>query len=154
MKLAKVRHRIIAGLLDNLILIGVAVVLFIGVWPGVIGSIVIRESLTLMMVTKFIRVSIVYAFILLVYYMVIPIFLKGQTIGKKVFKLKLVNDDSTDVDYKVLFFREAICRILVRTVSFGVSTIVSCIIMIIRDDNKTLSDIFAKTKVIDIKEEN
>ena len=154
MKLAKVRHRIIAGLLDNLILIAAAIILFIGVWPGVIGSIVTMEPLTLMMVTKFIRVTMVYSFILLIYYIGIPIFLKGQTIGKKVFKLKLVNEDSSDVDYKVLFFREALCRILVRTVSFGVSTVVSCIVMIIRDDNKTLSDIFAKTKVIDIKEEN
>lgn len=154
MKLAKVRHRIIAGLLDNLILFGLVIILFIGVWPGVIGSIVSREVLTIMMVAKFVRVIIVYAFILLVYYILIPMFLKGQTIGKMVFRLKLVNEDSSEVDYKVLFFREAICRILIRNLSFGISSIVSCLVMIIRDDNKTLSDIFAKTKVIDIKEEN
>ena len=58
-----------------------------------------------------------------------------------------------DVDYKTLFFREAICRILVRTVSLGISSVISYVVMFIRDDNKSIADIFAKTKVIDIKEE-
>ena len=68
---------------------------------------------------------------------------------------KLEKEDFTEneIDYKVMFFREAVCRILIRNLSLGVSDIISCIIMIIRDDNKTLADVFAKTKVIDLKEE-
>jgi len=154
MKLAKVRHRVIAGILDNLIIIGLVVILFIGVWPGVIASLVSNEVLTLMMVVKFIRVVIVYTFILLVYYMLIPMFLKGQTIGKLIFSLKLIKEDNGEVDYHVLFFREAICRILLRTLSLGLSSIASFVIMVVREDNKTIADIFAKTKVIDLKEEN
>ena len=74
MKLAKVRHRIVAGLLDNLILIAAAIILFIGIWPGVIGSIVTMEPLTLMMVTKFIRVTMVYSFILFLHFFFISLF--------------------------------------------------------------------------------
>ena len=72
---------------------------------------------------------------------------------KLIFKIKVVTDDNKDVDYKILFFREAICRILVITLSMGISSTVSFIIMLIRDDKKNLADVFAKTKVIDIKEE-
>ena len=154
MKLAKVRHRVMAGIVDNLVIAGLVLVLFIGIWPGVIASIASNEILTFMMLAKFIRVIIVYKFILLVYYMVLPMIIRGKTIGKLVFSLKLINDDNTEVDYYVLFFREAICRILLRTLSFGMSGLVSFIIMIIREDNKTIADIFCKTKVIDLKEEN
>ena len=153
MKLARVRHRIVAALLDNLIILGISFVLFITVWPGVIVSIVTNEPLTLMMVLKFLRAAILYTFVVLSYYAIVPLFLKGQTICKKVFKLKLVTADENEIDYKVMFFREAVCRILIRNLSLGVSDIISCIIMIIRDDNKTLADVFAKTKVIDLKEE-
>jgi uncharacterized RDD family membrane protein YckC len=86
--------------------------------------------------------------------MIIPMLLKGQTIGKWLFKIKVVMENGDDVDYKDLFFREAICRILVRTISAGISSIVSLLIILIRDDRKSLADVFAKTKVIDIKEDN
>ncbi len=153
MKLAKVRHRIVSSIFDQLIISALTLVLFITVWPGIIVSIVTLEPLTMWMVLRFIRMAIVYTFIVLLYYMVVPIYIKGQTFSKKFLKIKIVNDDGSDVDYKVLFFREAICRILLRSVSFGLSDLVSCIIMIIRDDNKNLSDVFAKTKVIDLKED-
>ena len=154
MKLAKVRHRIVSSIFDQLIISALTLVLFITVWPGIIVSIVTLEPLTMWMVLRFIRMAIVYTFIVLLYYMVVPIYIKGQTFSKKFLKIKIVNDDGSDVDYKVLFFREAICRILLRSVSCGLSDLISCIIMIIRDDNKNLSDVFAKTKVIDLKEDD
>ena len=79
---------------------------------------------------------------------------KNCVYARKLLKIKVVNDDGRDVDYKVLFFREAICRILLRSLSFGLSDVLSLIIMIVRDDNKNLQDVFAKTKVIDLKEED
>ena len=154
MKLAKVRHRIVSSILDVLIILGVNLIVFIGVWPGVIASIIQKEPLTLMMVFQFTRVFSIYAFILIVYYIVIPTIFKGQTVGKMVFKLKVVTDDNKDVDYKVLFFREGVCRILVNNLSLGISEIVACVMMFVRDDNKTFADIFARTKVIDLKEED
>ena len=154
MKLAKVRHRIVSSIFDQLIISALTLVLFITVWPGIIVSIVTLEPLTMWMVLRFIRMAIVYTFIVLLYYMVVPIYIKGQTFSKKFLKIKIVNDDGSDVDYKVLFFREAICRILLRSVSFGLSDLISCNIMIIKDDNKNLSDVFAKTKVIDLKEDD
>lgn len=154
MKLARIRHRIVSSIIDQVLISAATAVLFIGVWPGAIVSIVTKEPLTLFMLLKFIRVAMAYTFMILFYYMVIPIYTKGQTLSKKFLKIKVVNDDDSDVDYKVLFFREAICRILLRCISLGLSDLVSFIIMIIREDKKNLSDVFAKTKVIDLKEDD
>ena len=153
MKLAKIRHRAVATILDNLIIFVFMAVILLGVWPGLIYAIFNDMAISSSMILKIVRCGMFYALMLLLYYMVIPIFLKGQTIGKFVFKLKIVTEEEKEVDYKILFFREAICRILVRTISGGISSVVSFLIMIIRDDNKNLADVFAKTKVIDIKEE-
>ncbi len=153
MKLAKIRHRVMATILDNLIIFWVMFLLLIGVWPQLLYAIIKDFSINAYMIIKVLRVGIVYALFLLFYYILIPMFFKGQTIGKKVFKIKVVDEEDKDVDYKVLFFREAICRILVRTVSLGISSFVSFIIMVVREDRKSLADVFSKTKVIDIKED-
>lgn len=153
MKLAKIRHRVMATILDNLIIFGVMFILLIGVWPNLVYALINDFSISAYMILKVLRVGMFYALFLLFYYMLVPMFFKGQTIGKKIFKIKVVDENDKDVDYKVLFFREAICRILVRTISLGISSFVSFIIMIVRDDRKSLADVFSKTKVIDIKEE-
>jgi uncharacterized RDD family membrane protein YckC len=154
MKLAKVRHRFIATVVDNLIITLFMMIILIGIWPSLLYSISNNLPVTTFMVVKLLRSGIVYALFLLFYYMIIPMLLKGQTIGKWLFKIKVVMENGDDVDYKDLFFREAICRILVRTISAGISSIVSLLIILIRDDRKSLADVFAKTKVIDIKEDN
>ena len=86
------------------------------------------------------------------YYIVIPLFFDGQTIGKKVFKLQVVREDGRKLDYKTMFYREGIGRILINVASLGITVIASAIIMSLRDDKKDLADILAKTKVIDLYE--
>lgn len=153
MKLAKIRHRVIATLVDTAIILFVIGVLLVTTWAEFLYALVKDHEITISMVIKLLRTGMLYALFLLSYYMLIPIFLKGQTVGKWLFKIKIVNENGSDVDYKVLFFREGICRILVRTLSLGMSSIVSFFIMVAREDKKSLADVFAKTKVIDIKEE-
>lgn len=153
MKLAKIRHRVIATITDNAIIMAIMAILLLGVWPNFIYALSHDIEVSFSMILKLVRSGMIYALFLLFYYMVVPMFLKGQTIGKWLFKIKIVTEEGKDVDYKVLFFREAICRILVRTASLGISSVVSYFIMLIRDDKKSLADVFAKTKVIDIKEE-
>ena len=153
MKLARIRHRVMATIMDNLIIFGVMLVLLMNVWPFMIYSIFTDVAVSAGMVIKILKAGMIYAIFLLSYYMIIPIFLPGQTLGKKIFRIKVVNEDGSNIDYRVLFFREAICRILVRTISFGFSSVASFIIMLIRDDKKSFADVFANTKVIDIKGE-
>ena len=153
MKLAKIRHRVMATIVDNLIIFLVMMVALVGVWPGIVYKLAQHSPLSLDLILKLVSCGMIYALFLLSYYMLVPIFLPGQTIGKWIFKIKVVKENNENIDYSVLFFREAICRILVRTLSLGMSSLVSFLIMIIRDDQKGFGDVFAKTKVIDIKEE-
>lgn len=151
MKLAKIRHRIMATILDNLIIIASMVIFFFITGIEFLYAIYNELPIEVMMIDTLVRAGMFYALFLLSYYMIVPMFIKGQTIGKWFFKIKVVSDDGKDVDYKVLFFREAICRILLRTLSMGISSFVSIMIMMIRDDKKSVADVFAKTSVIDIK---
>lgn len=153
MKLAKIRHRVVATVVDNAIILTTIGMLLIGIWPNFIQAMRRDYIITFSMIMNLLRIGMVYSLFLLSYYMLIPMFLKGQTIGKWLFKLKVVDEEGKDVDYKILFYREAICRILVRTISLGLSSIVSFFVMVLRDDKKSLADVFAKTKVIDIKED-
>ena len=145
MKLAKIRHRFVAAILDTLIVGLFMLIILVGTWSDLLGAISNDATITTGLALKILRTGMFYALFLLFYYMVLPIFISGQTIGKWILKIKVVCEDGKDVDYKVLFFREAICRILLRTLSVGISSVVSFLVMVIRDDRKTLADIFAKT---------
>ncbi len=153
MKLATVRHRIMSSLLDFGIVVAIFVVLTIGKLPFIISMLTNSEHLV---TTKFIidvfRYGVIFTIIILIYYIVTPLFFNGQTIGKKVFKLKILKEDEQKIDHRTMFYREGIGRIFLNFASLGVTIIVSTIIMIIREDNKDLADILAKTKVIDLYE--
>ena len=153
MKLAKVRHRIMSSLLDFGLAFGVFVILTIGKLPFIISMLNESEHIV---TSKFIldvfRYGIIFAIIILIYYIVVPIFFNGQTIGKKVFKLQIVSENGEKLDYKTMFYREGIGRIFINFASLGLTIIVSTIIMALREDRKDLADILAKTKVIDLYE--
>lgn len=154
MKLAKVRHRILASVVDFGIVLGLFVILTIGKLPFIISMLVSSEEHVV--TTKFIfdvfRYGITFCIILLIYYIVFPLFLNGQTIGKKIFKLQIMKDNDKKLDYKTMFYREGIGRIFINFASLGITVIASTIIMALREDNKDLADILAKTKVVDLYE--
>ena len=142
-----------ASLLDFGIIVGIFVVLTIGKLPFIISMLTTSEHLV---TSKFLldvfRYGIIYCVILLIYYVVFPIFFNGQTIGKKVFKLKILKENGEKLDYKTMFYREGIGRIFINIASLGITVVVSTIIMSLREDKKDLADILAKTKVIDLYE--
>jgi len=152
-KLAKVRHRVMAALLDLGIALAFGALVAIFKLPFIISMFTSSEHVV---TTKFIvdvfRWGILISVLLLIYYVVVPLFFNGQTIGKKVFKLKMVREDGSEVDYKTMFYREGIGRIFINFASLGVTAIVSIIVMGLREDKKGLADILAKTKVIDLYE--
>ena len=153
MKLAKVRHRIMSSLLDFGIVLGAFAVASLSKLPFIISMLNEKEHIVS---TKFIfdvfATGIIFAILLLIYYIVIPLFFKGQTVGKKVFKLQIVKENGEPLDTRTMFYREGIGRIFVNFASLGITVIVSTIIMSLREDKKSLSDILAKTKVVDLYE--
>lgn len=153
MKLARVRHRVMASLLDFVIVVTVLALMTVGKIPFLVSMIRDGEHVV---TTKFIvdtfRYGIMFSVFLFVYYIAVPLLSNGQTIGKKVFKLKIVKENDEKADIITMFYREGIGRILIIFASLGITSLVSVIIMIVRDDNKDLADIIAKTKVIDLYE--
>lgn len=153
MKLAKVRHRVMAALLDFIIVGTFLAIISVGKIPFLVSMINGGEHVV---TTKFVvdtfRYGILYSFFLILYYIIVPLFSKGQTIGKKVFKLQIVREDNEKLDSKTLFYREGVGRILIIFASLGMTSLVSVIIMALREDKKGLADILAKTKVIDLYE--
>ena len=153
MKLARVRHRIMASMLDLCIVLGIFIVCSLIKLPFLISVLNSNEHIVS---TKFLidlfRWGVLFAVIFVIYYAAIPIVLKGQTIGKRVFKLQIVKENGEEVDYKTMFYRECIGRIFIGFASLGLSVIASIVIMSLREDKKDLKDILAKTKVIDLYE--
>lgn len=154
MKLAKVRHRVMSSFLDLIIFSSLILVSFSSKIPFLVNA--IRNpgtSVDSKLIFDFFRLGIVFIIFFILYYVAVPYYYKGQTIGKKVFKLKIVSEDGGEVNIRKLFFREVIAKVFIDYLSLGVTVIASFITMLLREDKKSLSDIIAKTKVIDLFEE-
>ena len=155
MKLAKLRHRVMAALLDLVIVVGLLFVFTLFKLPSFIAVFRNNEHLvsTKVLIDLF-RWGVLFGVIFIVYYAITPILFNGQTIGKKVFKLQIQKENGETVGYKTMFYREAIGRIFINFSSLGMAAIASLIIMGLREDRKGLADILAKTKVVDLYEES
>ena len=96
-----------------------------------------------------------------VYYVVLPIIWKGQTLGKKLLGLKIVNDDYQEVNVKQLIIRQVIMIFLVEGSIYTCSNmfhqlvnVLTGILVIILKSKKSLHDIVSHTLVVDIKSED
>ncbi len=70
------------------------------------------------------------------YYVAIPIFVfPGQTVGKKLLKLKIVQDDCQDVNGKQLIFRQLVMILLIEGSVYGSSNMLHQLINIISGVN-------------------
>ena len=153
MKLARVRHRIMASLIDLVIMTLLLSLIFLWKLPFIISMFKVNEHVVS---TKFIvdmfRWGIIFSVILIIYYTIIPLLLNGQTIGKKIFKLKITGECKEKIDFKTLFYREVISGIFISFASLGITALASVITMLLREDKKSIADIFAKTTVVDLYE--
>lgn len=153
MKLARVRHRVMAALLDLCIVCSFLLIITLFKLPFIISMFLSDESVV---TTKFIidvfRWGIIMCVLFLIYYVVVPVLLKGQTFGKKVFKLKIVKENEENVEPMTMFYRDGVGSIFIHFASLGITAIASIIIMSLREDKKSLGDILAKTKVVDLYE--
>lgn len=113
----------------------------------------------------------------LLYYIGIPLYTKGQTLGKKFLGLKIVGDHYDDITVKQLLIRQGIMILLVEGSIYTASnmlhqminvvtgfnfaslyayigiviSLISVICVFVFQSKKSLHDIVAKTLVVDIK---
>ena len=119
-------------------------------------------------------VTIVSEVIIIISYVVVPYFMNGQTLGKKIMKLRIVSNSNKEITMNNYLIRGLLINlILVNLISivtilfldknmyltisdivtkvFSLFYMVSVSMVIFKDDRRGLHDIIAGTKVIDIK---
>lgn len=115
--------------------------------------------------------SILTIVVYLAYYVGFALWNKGQTLGKKMFRIKIVDEDESNLKWYQLLLREVVLynvifQILLLILLVGASKgvylkvssilslitngifIISVVMLILRKDKKTIHDFLAKTKVI------
>jgi len=83
----------------------------------------------------------------LLYSLVCSMILKGQTIGKKIMKIKIQNLNEKPATRGAIFYREFIGKTLLN--SIPIVPLISFIAMLITNEHKTLHDMIADTVVVD-----
>lgn len=153
---APLLRRLLAWLVDAIIIGVVIVVILLCTSLTAIFNL-IKEgtsfNLTLFALIELIQVGLVIEILFILYYISFPVRNHGQTIGKKMLKIRVVKDDGKDVDFSTLFMRQAIAEQLLGALTFGVTFVVNALVALFRKDKKSLSDVFASTKVVFVEEE-
>ena len=150
MKKTLIGHRLLAILFDTFIVLAIIIVANI---PAVISfvNVSINKS-TVNIVALYIAAFFSGALSLIgiiLYTIVVPVFLNGQTLGKKYFNLAIVKNNGSDIDFKTMFIRE-LTRFFIIIVSFGLSIIVDLITLMTSRGCSTFYDTISTTKVVDV----
>ena len=151
-KPAKARHRIMAFLFDLFVIVIVGAIFMTRPVIDMIQTIKDSESLDIiaLVLNTFISGGVTFIFIFF-YNIVIPLIFKGQTIGKKFFRIKVVKLDGSEVDALTIIIRELIGKLLLDFSSFGLSVLASCYTVINNNNRLTYHDVLASTIVVDVE---
>lgn len=121
-----------------------------------------------------VNTNLIYLVVCIGYFLIFQYLNKGATIGKKLMKIKIVNNDNTDINFIQMFIRTSIINeiipmtmmLILVFVSSGINFfigyslisftenlfVIACILMIlIRKDNLALHDILSRSMVIEDK---
>ena len=153
---APLLRRLLAWIVDAVIMLVVIVVLLLCTSLTAIFNIFdVNATFTINLVTliELIQVGLIVEIIFIIYYISIPVRNHGQTFGKKMLKIRTVKDDGSNVDFSTLFMRQAIAEQLIGALTFGVSFVINALLALFRKDKKSISDVFANTKVVFVEEE-
>ena len=118
--------------------------------------------------------NIIQIIMLVLYFIVFQVYKNGQTIGKKIMKIRIVKNDNSELTMNDLIIRNLINNAILVNIIVSVVTLISkniyyytsstleivqfliiittVFMIIIRKDGRGLSDMIAKTKVVRIEE--
>lgn len=80
------------------------------------------------------------------YFILLPVFWVGYTVGKRILGIRIVNIDETDVNFWIMIKRHLIAGIIYGF-TFGIGVIVSAFMVGIREDKRAIHDFIAGTYV-------
>lgn len=151
-KLAQAKHRIFAFLFDWAIVYAFSLLIASRTIIAAIKAMLSHADDQILSLTlnALLTGGIILIFVCL-YFLVMPVFLNGQTLGKKFFKIRIVRKDLSEVDFTTLFVREVLGKVLVDFFTIGVSLLASGIVLCQNDAHLTFHDVLASTMVIDVE---
>ena len=157
MKLAKSKHRVAAYVVDfiitGIITMIVCLLCSFDVYRVLVDSVILNKD-TLLSINDmfaFYRSIFISTLLICAYFTLLPFLLDGQTLGKKLFRIKVVNEKGEKASLKRLFIREIFGKYLLNFVSFFFGHLISFILLENRKDRKSIADILAATIVIDVE---
>lgn len=89
--------------------------------------------------------------IVLLYFVVLPLFWKKQTIGRFIFKAKVVKKDGTAAGIKELLLREVIGTAVLYILFGGVSIFVATLVLV-AGSSRSLADYIGRTRLVSLVE--
>ena len=134
--------RFCAYIVDQIILLMV-----IGILAGLFGILNLLGLDTVLkkeILFHFTVTAIIYYIVKKIYFIAFT-YTSGQTVGKKLFRIKVVNDDLTKVNFWRVFYREVIGRFLCGLKEF---VWIGYLIMFLDDEKKGAHDILSDTRVV------
>ena len=152
LKKSKARYRIMAHLFDWAIVFTFCFIIMLLPIKNLIGVNKGNSSVDIfnLVITTLLFGGVCFIFIVF-YFVIVPVLLEGQTLGKKFFKIKIIKSDGSNVDFMTMFVRELCGKILIDFASFGFTLLSSLFCVINRsEDHLTFHDVLASTIVIDI----
>lgn len=82
----------------------------------------------------------------IMYYLLLPIFWYGYTVGKKALGIRIARVDGEKLGFGTMFMREVVAN-LVYVLTFGIGIIISAFMVCIRNDKRSIHDLIAGTYV-------
>jgi uncharacterized RDD family membrane protein YckC len=150
MNRAKSYHRIFANIFDLVVIVAIALLLTFRSLISLITAIINPTSIDSLALYLSAFGSGALAFMAVIaYFIVLPIFWNGQTLGKRFFKIRIIKNDGSDIDFKTIFLREMI-RVLLFILTFGVSAFADTMVLLFSKQRIGFYDYVAATQVIDI----
>ena len=134
--------RFCAYIIDQIILLMV-VAMLAGVF-GILGLLGLDEILEYKLIFQFTVSAIIYFIVKKIYFVAFT-YTSGQTVGKKLFRIKVVNDDMTKASFWSVLYREVIGRYLC-----GLKEVVwvGYLVMLLDEEKRGVHDRLSDTRVV------
>ena len=150
MNTPKLSHRIFAGIFDTLIVFALVLIALI---PSIVSLINVLISdntwnVVALYFSSFISGALSLVFVIL-YLIVLPVYLNGQSLGKKYFNIMVIKNNGTPIDFRTMFIRELV-RIFILLATFGLSIFVDLITLSTSRGRVSFYDTLSSTSVVDV----
>lgn len=83
----------------------------------------------------------------IIYLLITPLLWRGYVIGKRICKINIQRVDGRKLTIGTMILRELIGKVLLTSITFGISTIISIFMISLRKDKRAIHDLIAGTFV-------